>query len=347
MELQLLSRKAAPRICNIILIRLEPAFADPNTGSTASTAAVSPVSAIDKHKRQGSRLYSGNAPRSPDDSGLDPQVKYKGPSIFGQEPKCGNLPTSLLHPRPRSGVNLPTSSQPGLEVAAKQPGSPMARGYDVGPEPDLDRNSSTVLVLWDTPSQPTIPGHSPNRASANSIMFDAVDPSSEPNRRKDSTSISSVSPQIVFWDSAASSASASNSRFHGRLEGKSYPEPVSPTPFVPTGSRYSPVEQGRSPNMPSLPALSSPASFTDYTDKPIEPVMLPPPALSANDGLIPVDTEREEPSSHWTNSVPRLDGCTITLSSSFSQYKEFCPGAMEVIHGGLGVKPIKKQVRRA
>lgn len=355
LELQDLSRTAAPRICFIIRMRLELASAS----STASSAVASPLLDVGDHKQDESQPRNGSVPRSPEDNGLDLQVKFAGLSISEQGIKFDDRPPSSPYSRQhedfRPGDILLASpsvadpwlgSQPaGLEVVAQRPGTVAWRGSVVGSVPDLGQDTSTMLASRDEPAQPANSGRSLNRASTNSTTFIALSPPPELTRRKNSTTISSVSPHIMFWDSAASSASASSSVSNHRYERASSLEAVSPTSFVPRIPPYFTDEQGRSPNMLSLSTRSTPVSSTDHTYEPIEPVMLPPPALSANDGLILVDAEREEPASHLASSILQLEGCTITLNSSFCQYKEFCSGAMEVIHGGLGVKRVKKQVR--
>lgn len=62
------------------------------------------------------------------------------------------------------------------------------------------------------------------------------------------------------------------------------------------------------------------------------------------DGLMPV--VEEESSQPTSPNTPLSQGasCDIILSSSFYQFRGFCPGAIDVIQGGIGVRRIKKQV---
>lgn len=63
--------------------------------------------------------------------------------------------------------------------------------------------------------------------------------------------------------------------------------------------------------------------------------------FEADYGPIPVETENltYEPIDHAS-----ARGCTISSGSSFYLNKGFCPGATEVVRGGIGVKKIKKPV---
>lgn len=76
-------------------------------------------------------------------------------------------------------------------------------------------------------------------------------------------------------------------------------------------------------------------------------VVAPPTILEAEDGLIPVEMEEEkkkEPEPLRSEVHVAPEDCAIGVDSSFHQAKGFCEGAKEVIRGDIGVKKTKKPV---
>lgn len=121
-------------------------------------------------------------------------------------------------------------------------------------------------------------------------------------------------------------------------------EPVSPRSGAPWTPPYSVGEDDPSPHVPPLFTGPSPAWSAGQSSVGLEPINLPPPFIDTETGLIPVNEGIEDYASSRTNSINQLGACTMTLSSSFFQFKGFCPGAVEAIHGGEGIKRMRKQV---
>lgn len=362
-KLQELSKKAALRIYHIIMIhmRLEPAHIDLNAFATAASTATTPITAV------GNRIQNDIQPRSehapyPEDNELDFQVKYAMSFVSDPGTEAGDVPASLLrlqqHRNSRYGEVSPSSpstpdpwwssAQVGL-VVDQPKGTVDSRDSAVWPEPGLDHNPAGSLAFRITPARPAIPNRNPNRATTDVITpADTLSPPPELNRPLGRESTSSIPPRVTSWDPAGSSAGTSirSSISNYRHERDSYPDGISPTSLAPRALPYLTINEqhGQSPYVPPLFTRASPALSTNPTDDAIEPVFLPPSSLSMYDGLIPVEEESVSP---VVNPVPPLGGCAITLSSSFSQYKGFCQGAMEAIHGGVGVRHIKKQVSNA
>lgn len=360
-ELQELSKKAALRIYHIIIIelRLKPVHIDLNAVATAASTATTPITAVGKRMQNDTQPRSEHAPY-PEDNELDFQVKYAMSFVSDPGTEADEVPASSLrlqqHRNPRYEEVSPASpstpdpwssnAQVGLEVVDQPRRTVDSRDPAVWPEPDLDHNPAGSLAFRVTPAQPAIPNRNPSRAITGvTTPANTLSPPPELNRAMGRESISSITTRVTSWDSAGSSAGTSirSSNSNYRHERDSYPDGVSPISLAPRASPYLTINEqhGQSPYVPPLFTRASPALSTNPTDDATEPAFLPPSSLSVYDGLIPVEEESVSP---VVLPVSPLGGCAITLSSSFSQYKGFCRGAMEAIQGGVGIRHIKKQV---
>lgn len=104
--------------------------------------------------------------------------------------------------------------------------------------------------------------------------------------------------------------------------------PNSPLPRLPTFRKDDNLRAGDSSPEPGQSSLKSPLHAEAFAQ------------MAAEQGLIPVESEREVEVDHLSSQKD----CTIGPDSSFYQYKGFCEGAREVTRGGIGVRKSKRPV---
>ncbi|KAJ9148906.1 Sh3 domain-containing protein [Pleurostoma richardsiae] len=119
------------------------------------------------------------------------------------------------------------------------------------------------------------------------------------------------------------------------------------TKTVPTGGLVSAsfaAGPSTDPNSSQPPnSLQGLASSHQAGLEAVHPIQeIPDGLILVEDGLIPVESDTTSSRGGSDGTARKVD-CSITLSSSFYQFKGFCEGAKEVIRGGPGVKKIKKQ----
>lgn len=345
-ELYALSRKAAPRILHIItrMKLVSPQCHDTMKPSAAGSVAIyaeSPLPYPEGPEADG-QIYDAMRFVAKLDQTLEETPTETFAVIPYPEEEFAQ-PLSIPGPRPRAfhtsreGPDR-TSQRPGTTAssAASSSRSDACAGRRLSP------TSGQIRLSF-----PAIPPRSPARSSnayySNDHLGRLPDFAAESPRYGGKEDDSEVSPSIQTRASTRSSTVVSSQssvtdQHRGR---ESYSDIISPISSAGRGS-VSSEKHGQSLQVPPLFARS-------VAENPSLPIngnfdVLAHSLQDVPDGLIPVDSEITELAPPLRPPPPVPEDCSITLSSSFYQFKGFCQGSMEMIQGGLGVRRIKKQV---
>ncbi|KAH8889660.1 hypothetical protein GQ53DRAFT_747871 [Thozetella sp. PMI_491] len=215
----------------------------------------------------------------------------------------------------------PHSSNGGIIITPEAPASPLA-----------NRPPSITLTAGIGGSPVINPNRNSRASSTNDSQASVFDARFRDSAASPVTDYKAPSVQSVTRDRSPSSASRDS--FHSNIE-----QPSSPAVLMANWSNAAPYPPPYPPSFqPNLPPVPQELPASPSTLPLARRPTLEQPTLEIHDGLIPVETATE-PSQPVS---PREVDCTMTLNSSFHQFKGFCAGAKDVILGGIGVKKIKK-----
>lgn len=359
-RLQGLSKKSAPRISHIITrMILAPQKEDQDVEPVTSSAAFEQA-VLARQPSESVVVQGRESLPYPEDT--EPEVKYASmpyPTDLNQDislvPVGSSLGTQLppFHqeqppPRPPSFLDpWPHNFRHPSEGYDQRYGVTISSDSALGSDNTSECNCSPVITGLVKPSQPFASPCSPERIVTTATLGHSLDQNASLATRPRRDSNSPISARSNLRDSVASSANASlrSSASDHRPERDSVFDVVSPISPTHRLSTYPPDvparSSGQSPHV--YPLFTRPSSRVSASS---ENSGLETPALGIPDGLMPVEEERlPEPAMSLPDAETQLGGCVINLNSSYDQYKGFCPGAVEIIQGGLGIKHIKKQVR--
>lgn len=345
-ELYALSRKAAPRILHIItrMKLVPPQFQDSTTSSVAES--ISPYTESPLPYPEGPEADGQIHDALRHVAKLDTTLEETPAETFAVLPypeEEYTPPPAIPGPWPRTFY----TSREGLGRTAQRLGTTISSsgstpGSDVYPGRNLSQSSGQNGLSF-----PAVPPQSPARLSntqySNGRLGPQPDFAAASARHRGTESIPAAPSGLSTRASTGSSTiiSSQSSVSDYRRGERSYVDIVSPVSTVDRDSVSS--ERNGQP-------LQVPPLFARVTsESPGLPVggslrMLANTRQDVPDGLIPVDDETTEFAPPVRPPPPIPEDCSIMLNSSFYHFKGFCPGSMEIIQGGLGVRRIKKQV---
>lgn len=345
-ELYALSRKAAPRILHIItrMKLVSPQCHDTVEPSAAESVAIyaeSPLPYPEGPEADGQIYDAMRYVAKLDQTLEEPPTETFAVLPYPEEESAQPPPIPNSWPRAfhtsREGLDR-TAQRPGTTVssAAPIPGSDACDGRNLSP------TSGKIRLSF-----PAIPPRSPARRSnayySNEHLGRLPDLVAESPRYGGKEDGSGVSPGIKTRASTRSSTVVSSQssitdHYRGR---ESHSDIVSPISSAGRGS-ISSEKHGQSLQVPPLFARSTAENSCLPVNGNLD--VLAHSLQDVPDGLIPVDSEITELAPPLRPPPPVPEDCSISLDSSFYQFKGFCQGSMEMIQGGLGVRRIKKQV---
>lgn len=366
-KLQKLSRKAAPRVYDIIMrMKLEPAKDDRPAPSTSSESARSspaksrPVALATSVRGRSPLAHTpppGPAPRR----SLPPTPVESEPAEFPVPPmppgvnpwdirtKPGVLKSAVVpeRRRPAAPTQADLAILPQLDVQAVQDAQQNRRVSQPSPTPHDPRHSQSPPPYYDPRLSP--PTSSPPLTE--SPTLGSVLPTPPVHTRPRVVGYPPTThrpldhsiPEHATVEGRHSPAqydrhSAGTSHGSRRHSGDSYRSSVHGTSS--TGEKRTSGMSGHesslgSPVFSQGAAPGTPAS-RDSTS-PRDSAGLQAVAEAEGEGLIPVNSEQDV-----KRPPPPPRDTSITLGSSFYVLKGFCEGAKEVMSGELGVKKVKK-----
>ncbi|KAL1898418.1 hypothetical protein Cpir12675_001883 [Ceratocystis pirilliformis] len=335
-ELQQASRKAAPRIHDILMrMRIEPLVTRPISmygGSSNDYGSMNAfphlgVSTSNDEKDTNNSFIPSSHPHNtttahshqrsaPSVSQLDAiGIHHQKPQGIAPNPQAIPQPQTS-HPQLAPPAPLPPASAP----APPQP--PLGNPWEISPKSAVGQVPG-VEVVSPVPETSPLPAIN-TRSSSKDVPYHGSD--------------IVASPESITCDGAISTDSASGAATHSWVK---VPPSVIPKP-QPT------LSNPQSETLPDNHFSPAKLNFSNPNyHSPIGPSNTDSTQALFDDGLIVVEIgSPTQPSSSSALINPNVEACNpvrITSDSSFHIYKGFCKGAISVLDGEEGVIPVRKQ----
>jgi len=361
-ELQSLSRKAAPKIYDILMrMRLEPPVSD----AASSRGSIPQLPTPTSPPVQGAQMlppphgyHRGSANSSLADI-QDTSAQLRG---MMRSPTEGHYDLPSGPPKPPTGNPWDWQAKPGEARTASDAGSQHRRDVDdespVLPSASLHGDGMRFAVVH--PPPPSVagsahPDHSgmevDDRRMSAAAGSSMVNHQLQPRQPQRQPTLSSFS---IPEDDIPSSQPGTIPFFQTANVPYSPMSQHSRQPSFPM-SEHSDTSEGPRPDLVSLPSHDSRFPRASLAVSPLPgpsvvPVSQAPEAVAeqpsaamlAEMDCAPIPVVTEESPETTKPAAEQVEECRIDDNSSFNLAKGFCDGAKEVIRGGIGVKRTKK-----